>query len=89
MDGSFLKDIGFTGDRLGEIMGFSRAQIYNIIHGKCKPSSRLANGVKAVSRQIELEYEQELETLNERYAKRRDALARLIYDESEEDDEEA
>lgn len=87
MDGSFLKNIGFTGDRLGEIMGFSRGQIYNIIHGKCKPSSRLANGVKAVSRQIELEYEQDLATLNERYAKRRAAVAQLIYDGGADDEE--
>lgn len=81
--------VGYTASHLSEIMGLSRATLYNVLSGKTAPGQRWANGVRSVSRQIELEYEQELAALNERYAKRRAAVAQLIYNESEEDDEEA
>lgn len=86
---TFFKRVGYTAQRLGEIMGFSRGQVYNILSGKTKPTPRVAEGVRAVKRQLEREYAADLAVLNERYADRRAAVEQLIYDESEEDDEEA
>lgn len=90
MDRSHLfKGIGYTGTRLVEIMGISRSLFYNTLSGSVRPGECWANGLRSVSRQIELEYEQELAALNKRYADRRAAVEQLIYDESEEEDEEA
>lgn len=86
---TFFKQVGYTAQRLGEIMGFSRGQVYNILSGKTKPTLRVADGVRAVKRQLECEYAQELAALNGRYADRRAAVEQLFYDESEEDNENA
>lgn len=79
--------VGYTASHLSEIMGLSRATLYNVLSGKTHPGQRWANGVRSVSCQIELEYEQDLAALNERYAGRRAAVEQLIYDEREEEDE--
>lgn len=86
---TFFKRVGYTAQRLGEIMGFSRGQVYNILSGKTKPTPRVAEGVRAVKRQLEREYAADIAVLNERYDQRRAALDRLVYEESEEDDEES
>lgn len=83
---TFFKRVGYTAQRLGEIMGFSRGQVYNILSGKTKPTPRVAEGVRAVKRQLEREYAADLAVLNERYGQRRDALDRLLYEEGDEDD---
>lgn len=88
MDRSHLfKGIGYTGTRLVEIMGISRSMFYKVLSGSVRPGERWANGVRSVSRQIELEYEQDLAALNERYADRRAAVEQLIYDGGEDDEE--
>lgn len=74
------KQVGFTISQLAAIMGYTRKALYNIISGENHHERfRWALAVRAVRREIEWEYQRELDALNARYDQRRKAADDLLY----------